>query len=163
MTRKAHRAEHTIFPDRFLNVLRRADHQQEEGNDQSDDSDNGHKHLEDDLEGFQTSLNNASLHDNHCTVSQNITNAIDDLSLLALRNIRVQPDEKFRFRDVVSEVIIRYSRHECRFIIWVECEHLLHVLLKGLYRDCNSWTSRIDLDQQIAQVVRELLAWHLID
>ena len=103
------------------------------------------------------------MHDDHCTVSQNITNAIDDLSLLALRNIRVQPDEKFRFRDVVSEVIIRYSRHECRFIIWVECEHLLHVLLKGLYRDCNSWTSRIDLDQQIAQVVRELLAWHLID
>ena len=103
--READRAQHAVLPDRFLHVRCRRDHQQEEGDEESNDGDDRDKDLEHEAHLVHSLLQEAVLHDNDVTVGQNALDAANDLCFLVCSDAIFELHKALLLRDIVREAI----------------------------------------------------------
>ena len=79
---QTHRAKYSELPDSLIDILRGADHQEEEGDDEGDGSNNGHENVEDHLELGETFVYSSLLEDEHGAIGDDAPDPIVQLSLL---------------------------------------------------------------------------------
>jgi len=89
-----------------LDVLSRADEQQEKGNNKCNEGDDGNEDIEDHSKRLETVFNISGLYNDDGTISQYVPDPIHDLSLLCCRNNRVQLDKTLLFWYVVCPFVI---------------------------------------------------------
>ena len=102
---ESHRAQNSVLPNRFVDILSRWDHQQEECDGQSDDSNDCDKDLEDDRERLEAFLDYAGLKQDYSAVLDHTLQPISKFSLLCLRDVWVEPDEALLLRNSISKAI----------------------------------------------------------
>ena len=116
---QTNRAKHPVLPDRLIDVLLRADEQEEEGDDEGDDRDDRHEDLEDDFEGLEAILHDTSLHHDHSSIGEHVSDPVHDLSFLLGRDVRVQLDEALLFGNAIDTAILFRLSYESLMPIWL--------------------------------------------